>query len=408
MPDIHVSARAATVFAQLRRSAAFGPISPRIARPRRGRLQVLFRGPSITCIICLLLPLVPEAAQAAITLENASDTTVVCRITPTVASAVRDVRIAPGKAEQLEAKDPVACEFRSAGQPTRYNLQPGRQYRFIVSSAGKLDLRALPTKAPADRPVTRKWPQVREVKVLLAGGKEYRAFYREKWQARARGIVEGAAARFEQQFPIHFRVVGYRDWEYKTAPQTAGEAFQWLHKIPLGDADLVIGFTMVPFPGPRGEIRGVTQYYSQCVVIPDCWGTSGATTRLVHELCHVFGAFHVADANSVMQMGFERTPQIFTFGESTEDVVNLAKDADLKEGVGSLSPDTQKRIRAIYRTFHHPLENLEDDPIVVGYRYQARRAGWAGDEERREQMQQIADRLSPPKPETPAPEQGLQ
>ena len=109
-----------------------------------------------------------------------------------------------------------------------------------------------------------------------------------------------------------------------------------------------------------------------------------------------------------MQMGFERTPQVFTFGESTEDVVNLAKDVDLKEGVSSLSPDVQKRIRAIYRTFHHPLENLEDDPIVVGYRYQARRAGWDGDEERNREMQQTADRLSPSKPETPAPEHGLQ
>ncbi len=341
-------------------------------------------------------------AQAAITLENASEATVVCRITPGVPSDARDVRIAPGKAEQLDATQPVSCEFRSAGQPTRYKLQPGRQYRFLLLDAGRLDLRALPTKAGAEGPVAHKWPHLREVKVLLAGGKEYRAFYREKWQARTRGILEAAAARFEQQFPIHFRVVGYRDWEYKTAPQTAGDAFQWLHKIPLGDADLVIGFTMVPFPGPRGEIRGVTQYYSQYVVIPDCWGTTGATTRLVHELCHVFGAFHVADAHSVMQIGFERTPRVFTFGKSTEDTVGLGKDVDLKEGVGSLSPDTQTRIRAIYRTFHHPLENLEDDPIVVGYRYQARRAGWEGDEDRQKQMQQIADRLSPPKPETPA------
>lgn len=376
-------------------------------RPRRGRLQDVCTS---VCwlVIVLSFVTVPISAHAAITLENASDTTVVCRITPRVASGARDVRIAPGKAEQLEAKEPVACEFRSAGQATRYNLQPGRQYRFISSAAGQVDLRGLPTKASADRPVARKWPNVREVKVLVAGGKEYRAFYREKWQARARGIVEAAAVRFEQQFPIHFRVVGFRDWEYKTAPQTAGEAFQWLHKVDLGDADLMIGFTMVPFPGPRGEIRGVTQYYSQRVVIPDCWGTSGATTRLVHELCHVFGAFHVVDPNSVMQMGFERTPQVYTFGESTEDVVNLAKDVDLQEGVGSLSPDTQKRIRAIYRTFHHPLDNIEDDPIVVGYRYQARRADWDGDEERNKEMQQTADRLSPAKPETPAPEHGLQ
>ena len=88
-------------------------------------------------------------------MENASDTTVVCRHHAQCGEPARRA-IAPGKAEQLEAKEPVACEFRNAGQPTRYNLQPGRQYRFISASAGQLDLRALPTKAPADRPVARK------------------------------------------------------------------------------------------------------------------------------------------------------------------------------------------------------------------------------------------------------------
>ena len=316
--------------------------------------------------------------------------------------------IAPGKVETLETTKAVECQYRSAGQALRYSLHPGRQYRFVLTSAGKLELRALAAPAATDAPAERRWPQVREVRVLLAGGKEYRAFYRDKWQARARGIVEGAAVRFEQTFPIRFRIVGYRDWEYKTAPQTAGDAFQWLHKIELGDADLIIGFTMVPFPGPRGEIRGVTQYYSQRVVIPDCWGTTGATTRLVHELCHVFGAFHVADADSVMQIGFERTPKVFRIGKPTEETVTLAKDVDLKVGVDSLSADTQKRIRAIYRTFHHPIENLEDDPVVVGYRYQAQRTDWNGDAKLSQRMQETADQLSPSQADSPAPDHGLQ
>src|SRR5690242_383675 len=104
MPDIHFAARAATDGAKLRRPGTLHLGGARVDRPLSGWLQVLFRVRSIICIVCLLFLLVPEIAQAAITLENASDTTVVCRITPAVASAVRDVRIAPGKAEQLEAK----------------------------------------------------------------------------------------------------------------------------------------------------------------------------------------------------------------------------------------------------------------------------------------------------------------
>ena len=170
----------------------------------------------------------------------------------------------------------------------RYSLQPGRHYRFLAGTAGQWELRSArcggetgcPSRPPlrpgeraepeAERGASR-WPDVRELTVVVAGGKEYRAFYREKWQARARGIVEAAAAHFEEQFPIRVRVVGFRDWNYKTAPQSAGDAFEWLHQVDRGEADLVIGFTLVPFPGRRGEIRGVTQYFSRCIVIPDGW-----------------------------------------------------------------------------------------------------------------------------------------
>jgi hypothetical protein len=244
------------------------------------------------------------------------------------------------------------------------------------------------------------------MKVVIAGGKEYRAFY-SNWHERTRQIVEAASQRFEQQFPIRFRIVGYREWNYRRAPDLAGDAFQWLHKIDRGDADLVIGFTMVAFPGPRGEIRGVTQYFSRCVVIPDNWGKTGAVTRLVHELCHVFGAFHIAATDSVMQLGFERTPKTFRFGAPTEQMIELTKDFDLDEGIDSLSEETQRKIREIYRTNHHPLEDADEDPVVVGYRYQAKRASWAGDTKRSERMQAIADRLSPPE-EKPHPEDGIE
>ncbi len=347
----------------------------------------------------LLLLLIGAQAHADITLENSSQAPVKCRVSPVGLLSPRDMTIAAGTTETLSTEKPIDCQFLSGAKATRYKLEPGRSYRFQLAAAGQLELRTLPAQVKK----TPDWPQVRELNVVIAGGKEYRSFYRNNWHDRTRGIVEAAAERFEQQFPIRLHVVGFRDWMYDKAPQTADDAFEWLHKVDRGDADLVIGFTMVPFPGSRGEIRGVSQYFSRCVVIPDCWGTTGATTRLVHELCHVFGAFHVADPQSVMQLGFERTPTTFRFGPSTEQVIDLAKGFDFERGVESLSPEVQAKIREIYRQYHHPLENAEDDPIVVGYRYQARRAGWSGDTTRRDAMQAIADRLAPPKADAPSP-----
>jgi len=348
-------------------------------------------------------------AQSAITLENASPATINCRITSAERDTTRSLAIPVGETTSLPARRPVEIQFRSGNQMKRYSLLPDRHFRFLNSTTGQLELRMAPIGAAISSAASAPhWPQLRQIKVVIAGGKEYRAFYRDKWQERARGIVEAAAARFVQQFPIQFRVIGFRTWDYQIAPQTAGEAFERLHKVDLADADLVIGFTMVPFPGPRGEIRGVTQYYSQCVVIPDCWGTTGATTRLVHELCHVFGGFHVNIPDSVMLPGFERTPKTFAFDQATQDVVSLSKDVDFKRGVDSLPPDTQQRIRAIYRSYHHPIENIDEDPIVVGYRYQARRAEWRDDTELSQRMQDAANRLSPPADKPSPVEAGVQ
>ena len=273
-------------------------------------------------------------ARAAITIENRTGSAVSCRITLAEEQSPQSVTIPAAAAQTIQSARPVECQYENDDQAVRYNLQPGRRYRFIRSSSDRLELRSVvsiqsknlapltqlaPTRsiasaAPQTPPAPpRHWPHVREMKVIIAGGKEYRAFY-SNWHERTREIVEAASHRFEQQFPIRFRIVGYREWTYKCAPESAGDAFEWLHKIDRGDADLVIGFTMVPFPGPRGEIRGVTQYFSRYVVIPDNWGMTGAVTRLVHELCHVFGAFHVAATDSVMQLGFERTPKTFRFG----------------------------------------------------------------------------------------------
>ncbi len=376
-----------------------------------------------SCLAVVVTAFAARAARAAITIENSTASAITCRVGAT-AAAGQEVSIAAGATKALDTASAIECQYQNGGRSTSYSLQPGRKYRF-VTSAGQLELRAVPLKgaSPGEAPRSankptrpdstqsssprrpngepaiaskpRSWPQVRTVKVIVAGGKEYRAFHRN-WQERGAGIVSEASARFEQQFPIRFQVVGYQPWLYDLAPRTANDAFEWLHKIDRGDADMVIGFTMVPFPGPRGEIRGVTQYYSPYVVIPDAWGTTGATTRLVHELCHVFGAFHVAMPGSVMQLGFERTPKTFQFGAPTEETVMLGKDFNFDQGVDSLSEDVQEKIRNIYRAHHHPIEKVEDDPIVVGYRYQVRRADMSDNTERQKQMQAVADRLSPP------------
>lgn len=248
---------------------------------------------------------------------------------------------------------------------------------------------------PASKTAAPSTDAVREVRVLAVAGREYRTFYPD-WQQRAGEIIVAASQRIEPALGIRFKVAGYRAWDYEVAPKTADEGLRRLHKIAPGDCDLVVAFTLVTFPGPTvgAEVRGVSNYFSQYVLIPDQWGTTGATTRLVHELCHVFGAFHVTDPNSVMRPAFQKTPAKFTFGDAAEQVMRLTRKVDFRSGVESLDATTMTKVRELYRQHHHPSERATDDPIVRGYQYQARRAKWAGDAKREEAMTAAAEKLS--------------
>ena len=255
-------------------------------------------------------------------------------------------------------------------------------------------LAAQPSRAEAGADAQAGGDAVREIRVLAVAGREYRAFYPD-WQQRAGELVAAASGRIEPALGLRFTVGGYRAWDYELAPKTADEGFRRLHQIELGDCDLVVAFTLVTFPGPAAgaEVRGVSNYFSQYVLIPDQWGVSGATTRLVHEMCHVFGAFHVADPASVMRPAFQRTPSKFTFGDAAQQVVRLTRDVDLRRGVESLDAKTMEGVRKVYRQYHHPSERAADDPIVRGYQYQARRAEWSGDTRRAKALTETAERL---------------
>jgi len=301
-------------------------------------------------------------------------------------------KVAPAQAPRPAAKAPAVQQPPAAGKP---KPAPAPNPSTVVGPSIPK-----PTKAPVaadgktiaeDSSPSTARPAVREIKVLVAGGTEYRTVYSD-WQARGSEIVAGASKHLEKQFGLRFKVVGFTDWEYKKAPRTADEAFRSLHKVPVGAADLVVGFTLVSFAGPRGEVRGLTQYFSQYVVIPDNWGVPGATTRLVHEMSHVFGAFHVAEEGSVMLPGFEKTPRTFRFGRAADAVIPLTRMVNLQEGVGSLPAESQQSLRGLYRRYRHPSEGIEEDPVVIGYRYQALRSELAGDAERSARMKTEMER----------------
>jgi hypothetical protein len=114
----------------------------------------------------------------------------------------------------------------------------------------------------------------------------------------------------------------------------------------------------------------------------------------VHELCHVFGAFHEANPNSVMRPAYQGTPKQFEFSSATREIVKLTKQLDLSRGVVGLTPDAARRIRELYRAEHHPREALNEDPVSRAYEAAAKRAEKFGDAAGAKANRQAAETFS--------------
>jgi len=273
-------------------------------------------------------------------------------------------------------------------QETRsFRLKPAHSYAFAGASDGEVRLvQAAENRRPP-----------RELRTLIVAGSAYRKF-RQGWRSRVKQIADAASAHFEAEFGIRLVVDEIRPWKFLRAPRTADRAMEQLHReVDPGNHDLVIALTLFAFPGAQrgAEVRGFSQYFSQYVLVPDQWMVSGAVTRLVHELGHVFGAFHDREPGSIMLPVFRRLPSNIIFSRPMREVIGLTRDVDLRRGVESLDDRVARRIQRLYETYHHPREPSDRDPITVGYRYQAMRAEWSGDDQRAAAMRQRAEQLKP-------------
>jgi hypothetical protein len=69
---------------------------------------------------------------------------------------------------------------------------------------------------------------------------------------------------------------------------------------------------------------------------------------LVHEIAHLFGAFHVADPNFVMRETVDG-PRTFQFDVENGTLLRLMKEYDFQEGIAGLTPEVCDRITDLWR-----------------------------------------------------------
>src|SRR5579863_3818940 len=95
--------------------------------------------------MAIALGALAATARAAITIENNTGSAVSCRITLADEQSPQTVTIPAAAAQTINTARAIECEYTSGEQPVRYSLQPGRKYRFVLSSSDRLELRSVVT-----------------------------------------------------------------------------------------------------------------------------------------------------------------------------------------------------------------------------------------------------------------------
>lgn len=279
----------------------------------------------------------------------------------------------------------------------------GRAWAFFVALKTMLWIAASPlpaepaAPAPAEPAVAQtavaQWP-VRTLRLLvLVDGSYVKAYPASK--PRLERITRRASDELERRLGLRLAVTEFLPWIYTGKLTSGRQAWQLLARTPLASADLVVGYTAatLPQPGPAGRLElGNASAFGRQVLVSDVGGDEALAARvLIHELGHVFGAFHVTDPKCVMQPAANAVPNEWQFSPHVKEIWRQSLVRfDPRRGVESVPSDHLARISRLFIEHHRADESLGDNPVAQGYAYQAILALAANRRPRARQMAQTA------------------
>ncbi len=327
--------------------------------------------------------------------------------------------VAPGQTDALTAARPVVISYWT-DKPRFMTLQPGRAYRIQDVRRGELrpatyvlkppaanaQMPASPPETSAGRPEKRETAAakttgaraaatVRIVRVRALADSTYRRVV-EDWNQRIGLIVTGASDYFEANFQIRFMLVGIQPWEYRGVARYPESRLKALLAVAPEDADLLIGFIGFgeyvadgDFPTFTGNL-GMGMPFGQHVMVSgaDHFHLNRDKVVLIHELAHVFGAFHVDNRRSLMYPIHSDVPaEILAEGKfelepTLREVVMAARNLDFQRGVDSLDPEARRRIQTLARQYRHPRESRGPSPVALARIFQELRENAQGNQGR--------------------------
>jgi tetratricopeptide (TPR) repeat protein len=232
---------------------------------------------------------------------------------------------------------------------------------------------SLKQTAESPKPVTMDANGLRTIPINLVVDQYVRQ--RPEWRSVLEKRIQAVSGLLEKNFKIRLAVTSVLPWESPEFDERKNPESHFMtmydnlvYTVPPVEAELVLGFT-----GQKGHSTQIGQsgFYGQHVLMAESIGAGGDMETLVrecsiHEILHLFGAFHVSDKNSIMfrktsynaQAGLEQ----WTLDQDTLRQINLMHNYDFAAGIDGLNNEIIKQAVTIFNEGHNAEEgdNGED------------------------------------------------
>ena len=304
------------------------------------------------------------------------------------------IELEPGQRHVLETSIPVVVSYWT-DQARFLTLEPGGRYRVDDPRNGLLrpvtgeqeSLAADEEPSPEATTNGVSGPSVddagrRVLRLSAIADTTYRQVV-DDWRERIRQTVAGASAYYEKNFQIRLVLDEIRPWEYRGLVDTVEGRIEQVLQVSPEPSELLVAF--VGF-GEYYKVEeqafltghlGVGLPFGQHLLVTgnDDYHVNREIAVLIHELAHVFGAFHVADRRSLMQPVYEDAPLREILGDHlpldavSTAILRLTREVDFRRGVMSLDAATRRQLTQLADRHRHPTEAYGMSPVGTGHLY---------------------------------------
>ena len=288
------------------------------------------------------------------------------------------IELEPGQRHVLESSGPVVVSYWT-DQARFLTLQPGGRYRMDDPRNGVLrpvsgrqePLAADSDPSPEAASAAASGPSFddagrRVLRLSAIADTTYRQVV-DDWRERIRQTVAGASAYYEKNFQIRLVLDQILPWEYRGLVDSVEGRIEQVLQVSPEPSELLVAFVGFGEYYKTEEQAfltgnlGVGLPFGQHLLVTgnDDYHVNREIAVLIHELAHVFGAFHVADRRSLMQPVYDDAPlreileEHLPLDAVSMAILRLTREVDFRRGVRSLDAATRRQLKQLADRHRH-------------------------------------------------------